>query len=281
MAWTSGTADNYKHLLALLATFAAANGHDVLAQSETELYLRGEGTAGLDEIYSNIIAFESSGAYYNWGLNGSIAYRSGRVWNAQPRSSGAGEAYAYLWNRAIPYWFFGSPRRLIVVPKVSTVFQMVHLGLLSPPATEAQYTYPLLIGGCGAVSTATWSTTGDGNTIFAGLSGAGPAGRMMVPGGEWVDVGTAANTVAAVSDSSAQRGNILPAPDGSYVLEQIWMVDTRDSCRAILGKVDGVFRVSGYLNSAENIITISGTNYLVVPDVYRAGIGDFLAVRMD
>jgi hypothetical protein len=279
MAYTSGIATDYKDLLSILATFAAANGWTILYQTATNVCLRGEGSAALDEIYVNINAFESTGTYWNWGLNGSMAYRSGRAWNAHPRSSGSGKAYIYLWNSNTPYWMFATPRRLMVVAKVSTVYQLAHLGLLVPPATEAQYPYPMLIAGCGNGSTTVWSTTGTGNSIFA--NGQSSAGRVMVPGGEWVDLGTIAGTVQPASATSAQKSNILTAPDGSYLIEQIWMVDTTTTRPTILGQVDGLFRVSGYLNAAENLITIGGVNYLVVPDVYRSGYGDFLAVRMN
>ena len=77
MAYTSGTAANYKDLLSTLATFAAANGWTVLEQSETVLYLSGEGSAGLDEIHVSVQAFENTASdYYNWELAGAMAYRS-------------------------------------------------------------------------------------------------------------------------------------------------------------------------------------------------------------
>ena len=134
MAYTSGTATNYKDLLTTLATFAAANGWTVMEQSATLLYLRGAGTDGLDEIHVGIGTFENTGAgYYNWEISGAWAYRTGRAVGKQPISSA--KCYAYLWNTTIPYWMVATPRRIIVVAKISTTYQTVYLGLGDPPAT--------------------------------------------------------------------------------------------------------------------------------------------------
>ena len=89
MAYTSGTAANYKDLLAILATFAAANGWTVLDQTAERLYLKGEGTAGTDEIYVGIQTYEdAANGRYNWELFGSLAYRAGRAYSAMPMSTG-------------------------------------------------------------------------------------------------------------------------------------------------------------------------------------------------
>lgn len=46
------------------------------------------------------------------------------------------------------------------------------------------------------------------------------------------------------------------------------------------GAIAGLFRVSGYNNSAENIITIDGDDYVVFPNIYRAAYKDFCAMRL-
>ncbi len=274
MAYTSGTASNYKDLLAILATFAAANGWTILEQSETRLYLRGEGTAGLDEIYCGIETFEdTSSGYYNWKLVGSWGWRSGRALDAHPMTSGL--RYVYLWNSAIPYWMVATPRRIIMVAKISTTYQVMYLGLGNPPATEAQYPYPLIIGGCGATANQSYSATGTGNSAFCANNG--PNGLISRPGGDWDSIGPA--NCPAVSPLYEWRSSVITDLSGGYVADPVFIIDYNRT--ATYAALDGIFRVSGYNNSSENISTMAGINYLVFQDVYRVAYGDFFALRLN
>lgn len=277
MAYTSGTAANYKDLLAILATFAAANGWTILEQSATKLYLRGIGLTGVEEIYCGITAFENSAnGHYNWELHGAWAYRAGRAFHLMPRSAGDKKAFVYLWNAPISYWMVATPRRIIMVAKISTVYQSLHLGLLNPVGTSAQFPYPLLIAGCGSTEWQAYSVTGDGNRAFWANTTLA-CGSLSLPGGYWADINS--TTIPIVSASYEVRGNIVTGVDGTYMLEQLFCTDANQT--TIFGAIDGLFRVSGYSNSAENIITVSGINYLVVPDVYRITPSDFCALRMN
>lgn len=282
MAYTSGTAANYKGLLAVMATFAGANGWVVKQQTAELLYMMGTGLAGLDEIYCGVQTYEdAANNRYNWNMVGSWGWRNGRALGAHPLSSGDQQAGVYLWNAAIPYWMVANPRRIIVAAKVSTTYQMAHLGLLTPPATDAQYPYPLLIGGTYSGNAYNYSNTLQ-SSFWAGLSA--QSGRLSLPGGSWAKVMTGSGTTAipnvnAVSNFFTDKANILSAPDGSYLLEQIYMVD--NSLTSIYGAIEGLFRVSGYNNSAENIITVGGVNYMVFPDVSRSSYGDYCALRLN
>lgn len=273
MAYTSGTASNYKELLAALATFAATNGWTILEQTATRLFLRGAGAGGLDEIHVGLEAYENTSAgYYNWKIAGAWGWRSGRALGSHPMSSPL--RYLYLWNTSIPYWMMASPDRVILVAKVGTIYQMLYFGFGIPPATDNQYPYPLIIGACGTSATALYSATGNANSMF--WSGNGLNGVICRPGGDWDQVGPSYCLPKSVS--SDYVATLVTAVDGSYLLEEIFITDANRI--AVYAALDGVYRVSGYSNSAENIVTVSGVNYLVVQDVNRLGIGDFCAVRM-
>lgn len=286
MAYTSGTAANYKDLLAILATFAAANGWVILEQSETKLYLKGTGLAGLDEIYCGVETYEDApNNRYNWQMVGSWGYRAGRALSKHPRSSnflGTDFVVAHLWNAAIPYWMVCTPRRIIVVAKVGATYQHIHLGLLTVPATDAQYPYPLLIGGgsnsfvvnYSAALNAYWSTTARATASFC----------CQLAGGAW---GVASSSPAtdirpslnATHFHEASRLITLTGLDGAYLLEPVCIATY--SSRLIIGFVEGLFRVTGYNNTAENIITVDGVNYMVFPDGSKSGYGDYCAMRLN
>lgn len=280
MAYTSGTAANYKDLLAILATFAAANGWTVLDQTAERLYLKGEGTAGTDEIYVGIQTYEdAANGRYNWELLGSWAYRAGRAYSAMPRST-AGGVFSYLWNQPIPYWLVATPRRIMGFAKIGTTYTCFHLGLIDPPATDAQYPYPLLIGGCGSVKTQNYSATTTNGAFWAG-SVFSKCGKLFLPAGE---VGTLASSdggksLRSVTSLLSKKSSLITSLDSSYLLLPFYVVDY--DLPNIYGAIDGLFWVSGYNNTAENIIAVSGKNYMVFPDVYRGGYGDFCCMRLD
>lgn len=280
MAYTSGTAANYKDLLAVLATFAAANGWAVLEQSETKLYLKGTGLAGLDEIYCGIETYEDpANGYYNWELFGSWAYRAGRAFAAMPMSSGDDKSFVYLWNTAIPYWILATPRRIILVAKVSTTYQHMHLGLLNPPATDAQYPYPLLIAGTGSTKARGYSSVSNSaywNSYITGIIN----GRISVPGGSWKNFGTEySDSGMTINPNYSLNTVIISSPSGEYLLDPFYIVHNGPTNN--LGQIEGIYKISGYQNTAENIITVAGVNYMVFPDCHRSAYGDYCALRLN
>ena len=78
--------------------------------------------------------------------------------------------------------------------------------------------------------------------------------------------------------STPEKSVLVPALNGDYLCEEIYITDTART--SVYASLDGVYRVSGFGNTAENIITVGGVNYLVVPDAYRSSIGDYCAIRM-
>jgi hypothetical protein len=118
-----------------------------VAGPPAELIMHGPG-AGADAIYVGVTTYFDAGAdYYNWKLQGFTGYQPAMAFGAQPGAILDRTPHVPLWQNAIPYWFMVSARRLLVVAKVSTVYEACYLGFLQPYATPNQYPYPLLIGG--------------------------------------------------------------------------------------------------------------------------------------
>jgi hypothetical protein len=284
MPYTSGTAANYKDLLAVMATFAAANGWVVLEQSETKVYLKGTGLAGLDEIYCGVETYEDPpNNRYNWQMVGSWGYRAGRTLSKHPVSSnaaGTNLVVGYLWNSPIPYWMVANGRRIIVCAKIGTTYQQMHLGLLTVPATDAQYPYPLLIGGSG--NSLAQNSSGTLYSFWANTPYS--VSRLSCPGGSWgshyVGNDFSPNPYwKATTFNVSNISSMVTSPDGSYLLEPIYL--EAYSYGNIFGQIEGLYRVTGFNNTAENIITVEGVNYMVFPDGSRSGYGDYCALRLN
>lgn len=284
MTWISGTADNYLDLLADIATIVTANGGHVLEQTSDLLWFYLEGDSGTDQIYCGIQAFSDvSNNRYNYSLIGAASWRSGRAANKQPLNSLGETSIAYLWNSSIPYWIAINKRRIIIVAKISTVYQTIYLGLMdvSELAIDKHYPYPMLIGGSGTTTTNNYSTT----TQSAFWNMSTQCGRFLAPGGRWgrIAVGNQSTYVPIASPYSKAGGiksSMLPSIDGlTYRADQIYLAD--NSAPNIYGAIDGIFRISGHNNSAENVVTIDGSNYMVFPDTYRTSIGDYCCIKME
>jgi len=294
MAFTSGEASGYQDLLVKLVNFATSNGWVVLGtQTASMVFLKGTGLAGLDEIYVGINTYETNAPVgQNWELFGSIAKNSNDDFTQPGRSNTYGNVTSAFWTGTIPYWISANPRRIILAAKISSgYYSFVHLGFLNPPATPAQYPYPLLIGGSNTYYHQNYSNT-NRNSFWKGESytqnRSESSGLVYMPeGGVWGCLNHAytveqfdSPTLRVYSLYQGLSGYISTGIDGSYLLEPIWIKDYHRN--SLLGEIDGIFRVTGYgENTAENIITVDGVNYIVFPNVYRTDYANLCALRMN
>jgi len=298
-AVATGTASGHLDLLSDLRDFATANTDLVtageewaedrwqLTGAEREWIAHGPGLAAADEIYCGIRTETDSGNdRYNWQLMGATGYMSGNLWSAQPGTCPVATTDGvriYLWDGSIPYWFIGSGRRLIMVAKVSTVYQILYLGLALPYATPGQYPYPLVVAGCGAVQARRWSDTAAGHSAFfhPQTDSGGSALRMRQPDGSW--------------PYSYEGGPFRLTPDRQGTDLTYWLREgpgdgrplraqvlaTSSPARNVLGELDGIFQVPGFGAAAEDIVEIDGVDYLMVQNVHRTANISYCAVRLD
>jgi hypothetical protein len=294
MAFTSGEASGYQDLLVKLVNFATSNGWVVLStQTASRVFLKGTGLAGLDEIYVGINTYETNAPVgQNWEMAGFIAKKSNDNFTQPGRSNTYCAVTSAFWTGTIPYWISANPRRIILAAKISSgYYSFVHLGFLNPPATPAQYPYPLFIGGSNTEYNQNYSNT-KRNSFWKGDSYSGdrvfsPGLVYMPEGAVWgclnhsyifVDFSSPALLVYSIYQGLS--GAVSTGIDGSYLLEPIWIKDRHRN--ALLGEIDGLFRVTGYgENTAENIITVDGVNYIVFPNVYRTDYANLCALRMN
>lgn len=294
---TTPHATDYSDLLAKLKTFATANGWTSLEDSADKLVLQGSGS-GSDEIF---VAFQKyadvAGDAYGWRLNGYTGYQSGYTFYLQPGAITTGEVQGYgsvaipLWNGTIPYWFIVSARRIMVVAKISTTYQMCYAGFYLPYASPGQYPYPLAIGGSfignGSQLSPRWSgTSGQSSHFWTWL--ANPTSSMLIrmPGGYWYgdyNKGTLTPPAGMYPFNQSDCGLMRQAVDDALVLTpaEIHQASSSPSVYSNkLGELDGVYHVAGFGVSAEDVSTFGGNDYLVVPNVFRSGVTDYAAVKL-
>lgn len=211
-------------------------GGGVSLTSPCELIAKGPG-AGTDSIYGGILTVSNVGAdWYNWKVGGFTGFATASAFELQSGYSGEATTPVHLalWQSDIPFWFVVNGRRIIVVAKISTVYEMMYLGFITPYASPGQYPYPMFVGGslshhggAPAVGSANWRFSFTGNehnhfydpvatqssSFFTG-TGAGQA-RLRLAGGSWRDLWSGFSNARSVA--SFTHGNDHWAPAGTYV----------------------------------------------------------------
>lgn len=307
MAWTTGTATDYRDLLDRLQLFLTT---DMLPAGERwtplrwttdaankELILQAPGLAGTEQIFCGVRTYENPTAgYYMWDLNGYIGFDAANPFYAQPGTLAGWLPMMSLWNGAIPYWFVANGRRCVVVAKISTVYQAMYLGLMLPYATPGQYPYPLLIGGAMTGQRGhNYSVTGANHRHFTdpgedAQNNPNTACMLRGPSGAWLP---SQNVYYGNPEyrydgprpmwpmNYGALGNLREAPDGSYVLMPIVLTQyNAGTDHDLFGELDGCYWVSGFNNAAENLINVAGVDHLVVQNVYRTTVRDYWALRL-
>jgi hypothetical protein len=285
-------ATDAQDLLDLLVTFATANGWTELENTADKVVLQGEG-AGTDEIVVAIQKYSDG-----WNLNGYTGYTNGLTFFNQPGAiplsvTNPCSPSMPLWGSAIQYWFIVNERRIIVVAKVGTTFQMCYLGWMLPFASPNQYPYPMFVGGsCGGNAGVFSGTTALNSAFWRGqLAGQLQSHVLFLPGGSqvaqenaWAPAANLGDTFSGLfpyntSPAGANGiGQHADALDGSNVLTPVSYCVDQTLYQGLVGDLDGIYHIAS--GSAEDIITIGADDYLVVQNVFRTAATEIAAIKL-
>ena len=264
----------------------------------SEYIWQAPGNAGTDQILVGASTFSDAGAdYFNWRLGGFTGYASGNVFTNQPGAM-TGPCLP-LWNASIPYWFVADGKRVIVVAKVSTVFESAYLGFIDTYPSPGQWAYPLAVGGMMAFAaepadTSTnwrWSYTGNEHHAFylgnptASAADAASSLRLRKPDGSWRGFGNngfaaSASYPGALWPAASGMTDLRPNLDGTYPMFPIIPTENDGTVQNVFGELAGVMATTGHLNAAENTITVGRETWLVIQNAHRTTKTDYAALRL-
>lgn len=263
----------------------------------SEYIWRAPGDGGTDQIFVGAKVFNNVGAdYYNWRLGGFTGYTTGAAFEAQPGA--CTDPVVPLSNGSIPYWIIVSGKRVIVVAKVSTVYEVVYLGFLDSYHAPGQWSYPLAVGGSmswysepAASSTSwRWSYTGNehrgfpfGGTMAAGTNRDKDSPmRVRKPDGTWRGFSSSDSAaIGSVWPYAFGMSYMRPCLSGEYPKLPVALAEDMGAAENPLGELAGVIATTGHGNAAENTITIGRETYLVVQNIHRTTKTDYAAFRLD
>lgn len=300
MALETGTASGWIDLYNKLRDFLTTNADLVLDGQEwtqiagevgalgnaDEIVLQGPGLAGGDEILVGITpSFDADSDYFNLGFTGMTMYNA-ILGDVVAQVNNSGRRWIYLWEEDIDYWFMANGRRFIVVVRIGTNWFSAYCGFTLPYELPSMWPYPLFIGASDSNASGRWS-----NVAFRRKNFFDPgkeSTRLMLPDVLWYEV---ANYDDGLSDTSTENAiNIEPWRfdtnvlrdniDGSFLLQPARIVSLTPYA-AQLCELQGVYSVSGFSNAPGSVIEVGGDDYLVVPNVYRTGISNMAAFKLD
>lgn len=331
--------DAHYQLLAMLKTLAEAVGWTTLrydtASAERELILHSTGTSGDESIYVGFKCYQSVGAdYYNLIAATFVGYVPASTFETQPGYRGSGVPGH---NQAITYFVTASKRRIVGGLKVGTpVYAHFYVGKFLPYARPGEYPSPLIAAGhydgreARRFSETQWfpykgirgsSDNGynDGNLFlrnqagawkrvrispFSNAGGTSPSSYALAE--PYVGFSTAAQRALVPANADPAQPHYQPQPLVLYELTFGAFNTARQLYEAtgnVFGELDGVYQLSGFNNTAENVMQIGGTElvdqtgmtvleavdaivetegraFVVLQDWTRNNWRDFVAVEM-
>ncbi len=346
MAYEIGICDNYKDALTrlkdLLSNPARTTGDDsdilelspipadqaytVLDYStdfdgngNIQLYLKGTGYDGQDEIFTGIQTYFHEGQdYYNWHLQGYTGYDEGLTFDTQEgaitKDINNTNPKVLLWNEKIKYWFAGNGRRYVGFLKVNTVYESfwggfpILYGLPLDTQTHEKY-YPLIVGGssCGYESSypKRFSSIEAGHRAFwDGYYASGRSTIRMLWDGNWLSGGNwSANSDTGYSFS---RINVWPYLHSDYYdssnnMPQKYLLNMKENIDGsrppwpliissgtpeinIYGQLQGLYAVPGFGGLAPEdrlVDPVTGDVMVVFPNIYRNYFNNFVALLLE
>lgn len=319
MSYETGTATNHTDFMAKLETFALAQGWtkewEVSNALDRQFVLKGPGVVGGEPVYVAFrLRFNTVTSIYDVFMRGLI----GVVPTATLTDEHIGvspEVAFMLDENPMTYWFVINDRRLVVIAKISTVFESAYAGFFLPYGTPVNFPRPYFIAGTrGRISQNALTWRSSDNAHSAGIcrphagqweTGALPNAYMLNPFGEWncfLNEGNDTNLSGRLNYTLPRKGpeldnmntmfsksmigyerfsaQITHNIDGGYSLAPLTLVSATPTINT-WGILQDVFWVPGFDNAAENTITLpDGRQFLVVQDTFRTDHSSYFAILL-
>lgn len=295
MAFITGTATGWADFYNILRDFLTTGmtpigerwtqvyGTGGTLDATSEIVLRGPGLASDDQILVSIKPYIYTGAdVYNIGFTGlSIFNEALGGPSAQVNKSPI--SVLHLWNDPIDYWIVANGRRFIAVARISTTYHAAYCGFGLPLSLPSQYPYPLFIGGSSDLVSERWSTPIPRLRNFYNPA---YSANVMMPDVTWKQVSNV-NENDTLRDTgmfmTPYRMDLQPMRenlDGGYTLQPVSIIGNQPY-QAQLMRLQSVYRVSGFGNSAGSIVSSGGIDHIVIPNVYRSDWANFAAIGLE
>lgn len=221
-----------------------------------ELFLKGSGLSGVNQIYIGFRTYESVGAdYYNLSCGAFIGHEPGASWATQP---GMIESGIPSHNQTCKYWIQVDGGHINISMGVGSpvVYESGGAGFFLPYAVPGKFSYPMYMAGMlNGASATRYSDTAHSMP----WKGARANFRMRSTSGLWISPSTWPWGNAYVGGSSAQ----LRDTGGQYPMLSIQLYEGSSN---LWGQMDDLRYVSNFNNTVESVVQYGGSPVLDNPD---------------
>lgn len=211
------------------------------------------------------------------------------------KSYGASEVnqpmFTVTGNEKFYYWIFADTYRIIVIARMSIVYESMYVGFINPISSERQYPYPMFIAGNSSVSGGSWPNNTPGSFIFPSNN----SGFLRRADGVWRAFDAYGNSTTNPSPSSI--GTVFPYNTGNRLLVPNYvgtqsmnqdnflmipvMLQTNNPID-VNGILRGVYWISGTRDvAAEQILTYNSDSYIVFDTKQERGANTYFAVKLE
>ena len=198
------------------------------------------------------------------------------------------EQFTALWDNDMDYWFVVNARRYVVAAVVSTTMHAFYQGCILPFASPAEWPYPVAQF-CEKQDEEAYNSTA--TSFGQGICNAQIGNQQLRDtSGNWLEATTITtwpfDTGSADGADQWWGGQLENMPSGDNQLVPITSVLNGASTIAplttmdVYGTLQGCFAVTGFNITPQTVLSIGGTAYLVVNNIFRLDRNDFWALEL-
>lgn len=244
-------------------TMTGVTGQPTYTGNFHDLYLRGPGASGTDNIHVNLRAYQdNTGSLYNWMVSGATGFNTLADWEAQPNTSLVSGNFSYfpLTNASISYLFIANGRRFIIRVTIDGDTYVIYCGFILQYALPSEYPYPLVVTG-----TASSPSINILNSALRNFYAAGSSIRSALrePDGVWNSFSDSIGTSISVYPFNimdvASKGQLRGHINGDFPGLAAIAMTTNNGGNAY-GEFDGLFfvpKINSTNLAAADTVTIS------------------------
>ncbi len=274
-----------RHVIDRYSPFTTAGGgfnaifDESTAGTSGALVWHGTGS-GSEAWYSGISMQEvPASQQWNFKLRGYKGFSPTANWNNQNDPSEV--VFTALWNNDMEYWFVVNARRIVAVWDVSATMHSCYLGAILPFASPNEYQYPMWVAGDREIIVA-WNDQNASHHHGIWFAAADNS-WLQDTGGAWIDAAGFDLVNWPAAENWLNNMENMPSGDNQLLPISLYNpeVDTSNPLsNQAWGVADGCYFVTGFNITPQTLLSIGGTDYLVVNDVFRLQRDNFWALRL-
>ena len=220
-----------------------------------------------------------------WEQPGSI-----QQWQKKPdvETSVKQPAFTVTLNEQFAYWIFADTYRIIVVCRMSIVYESFYMGFITPIASERQYPYPMYVAGNTVATGGIWPNNIQGSFVYPDEG----SGFIRRADGTWREMDfpydtMPYNTGGTVFPYNAKNEQLIPNYTEKTIIVQnnfllIPVLIQTNNPIDVCGVLRNVYWVSGTRDiDAERILVMNNEQYMVFDTKDKRGHNSYFVIKME